>query len=82
MMMFFLAMVLYPEVQKKAQEELDSVVGNTRLPTFEDRPRLGYIERVIQETLRWRPVTALAVPHTCFKDDTYKGYRIPKGAIV
>ncbi|KDN35143.1 hypothetical protein RSAG8_11831, partial [Rhizoctonia solani AG-8 WAC10335] len=82
LMMFFLAMVLYPEVQKKAQKELDSVIGNARLPTFEDRADLGYIEKIIQELLRWHPVAALAVPHTCFEDDTYKGYHIPKGAIV
>ncbi|CAE6414843.1 unnamed protein product [Rhizoctonia solani] len=82
LLMFFLAMTMYPEVQKKAQQELDAVIGNGRLPTFEDRVRLDYIERIIQETLRWRPVTALAVPHTCYQEDTYKGYRIPKGAIV
>ncbi|CAE7210631.1 unnamed protein product [Rhizoctonia solani] len=82
LMMFFLAMLLYPEVQKKAQNELDSVIRNGRLPTFEDRAELGYIERIIQEILRWRPVTALAIPHTCFEDDTYKGYHIPKGTIL
>ncbi|CAE7177454.1 unnamed protein product [Rhizoctonia solani] len=82
LMMFLLAMVLYPDVQKKAQNELDYVIGNGRLPTFEDRDRLGYMERMIQEILRWHPVAPLAVPHTCFEDDTYKGYRVPKGAIV
>ncbi|CAE6481535.1 unnamed protein product [Rhizoctonia solani] len=68
LLMLFLAMVLYPEVQRKAQAEIDSVIGS--------------IERLIQETLRWAPVTPLAVPHTCFRDDTYKGYYIPKGTIV
>ncbi|CAE6511322.1 unnamed protein product [Rhizoctonia solani] len=82
LMMFFLAMVLYPEVQKKPQNELDSVIGHGRLPTFEDRDRLGYVERMIQEILRWHPIAPLAVPHTCFEEDTYKGYHIPKGAIV
>ncbi|CAE6414741.1 unnamed protein product [Rhizoctonia solani] len=82
LMMFFLAMVLYPEVQKKAQEELDSVIGSTRLPTIEDRPYLNYIEMVMQELFRWAPVTPIGVPHTCYQDDTYKGYHIPKGAIV
>ncbi|CAE7123543.1 unnamed protein product [Rhizoctonia solani] len=75
-------MVLHPEVQKKAQSELDSIIGNARLPTLEDHAKLGYIERVIQETLRWHPMAPLAIPHTCFRDDTYKGYHIPKGAIV
>ncbi|CUA71440.1 O-methylsterigmatocystin oxidoreductase [Rhizoctonia solani] len=82
LLMLFLAMVLYPEVQRKAQAEIDSVIGSGRLPTFEDQARLGYVERLIQETLRWAPVTPLAVPHTCFRDDTYKGYHIPKGTIV
>ncbi|CAE6485500.1 unnamed protein product, partial [Rhizoctonia solani] len=82
LMMFFYAMVLYPEIQRKAQAELDAVVGSDRLPSINDRARLGYIERIIQETLRWGPIAPLAIPHTCFQDDTYKGYYIPKGAIV
>ncbi|CAE7168317.1 unnamed protein product [Rhizoctonia solani] len=82
LMMFLLAMALHPEVQKKAQNELDSVIGDARLPTFEDQGKLGYTERMIQEIHRWHPITPLALPHTCFEDDTYKGYHIPKGAIV
>ncbi|KAH7342111.1 cytochrome P450 [Rhizoctonia solani] len=82
LMMCFLAMVLYPDVQKKAQQELDTVIGDNRLPSFKDQDQLGCIERIIQETLRWHPVSALGTPHTCQEDDTYKGYRIPKGAIV
>ncbi|QRW17612.1 cytochrome P450 family protein [Rhizoctonia solani] len=82
LMMFFLAMVLYPEAQKKAQDELDYVLGGTRLPSFDDRTRLGCVERIVQETLRWAPVAGLALPHTCYQDDTYKGYHIPKGAII
>jgi Cytochrome P450 len=45
-------MVLNPEVQLKAQNELDSIIGFDRLPTLEDRPSLPYIERVMQETFR------------------------------
>lgn len=82
LLIFFLAMVLHPEVQKQAQKELDSVVGATRLPSFQDRAQLGYIGRIIQETFRWYPTTPVAFPHTCFQDDTYQGYSIPKGAIV
>ncbi|CAE6492252.1 unnamed protein product [Rhizoctonia solani] len=82
LIMFFMAMVLYPDVQKRAQAEIDSVLGHSRLPKVEDRAQLGYVDRVVQETLRWGPVTPLAVPHTCFKDDTYKGYRIPQGSVV
>ena len=49
----FLALVIYPEVQKKAQAELDAVVGRDRLPTFDDRPRLPYIEAICREVARW-----------------------------
>jgi hypothetical protein len=45
-------MVLYPECQKKAQAEIDSVIGSSRLPTFEDRERLPYVECICRETLR------------------------------
>ena len=53
---FFVAMLLYSDVQKKAQDELDSVIGRDRLPTFEDRPRLPFIDAVCKETLRWSPI--------------------------
>ncbi|KAF8705166.1 cytochrome p450, partial [Rhizoctonia solani] len=82
LLMFFMAMVLYPSVQKKAHDEIDLVLGHSRLPKVEDQAQLNYIDRIVQETLRWAPVTPIAFPHTCFRDDVYKGYRIPKGAIV
>ena len=46
-------MALYPEVQKKAQAEIDAVVGQTRLPDFHDRPSLPYINAVVKELSRW-----------------------------
>jgi cytochrome P450 len=49
-------MLLSPDIQKKAQDELDSVIGRDRLPTFEDRPRLPYVDAVCKEVLRWHPV--------------------------
>jgi cytochrome P450 len=55
----FLALTLYPEVQKRAQAELDSVISRDRLPTFEDKPRLPYIEAMCKELLRWQMVTPL-----------------------
>lgn len=50
---FFLAMVLYPECQKRAQEEIDSVVGPARLPEFSDRESLLYVDCILQEILRF-----------------------------
>ncbi|KDQ52240.1 hypothetical protein JAAARDRAFT_40360 [Jaapia argillacea MUCL 33604] len=79
---FFLAMVLYPEVQKKAQAEIDRVVGNDRLPTYSDRENLPYVEAIISEVLRWKPVAPLGLPHRVMKDDVHAGYHIPKDSII
>ncbi|KAG1849795.1 cytochrome P450 [Suillus tomentosus] len=78
---FALAMVSYPDVQKRAQAEIDSVVGRDRLPTFEDRTSLPYVESVLRETLRWQPVIPI-VPRATSSDDVYDGYFIPKGTTV
>ncbi len=53
----FLALVLFPQVQRRAQAELDAVIGRDRLPTFDDRPRLPYIEALCKELVRWIMVT-------------------------
>lgn len=45
-------MVMYPTVQKAAQEEIDFVVGLDRLPTYKDRAKLPYITAVVKEALR------------------------------
>ena len=49
-------MALYPDVQKKAQAEIDALVGPNRLPDFEDRPSLPYINAVVKEVMRWHSV--------------------------
>ena len=59
MQTLFLAMGLYPEVQKKAQAEIDAVVGPDRLPEIEDRPSLPYINALIKELMRWNLVVPL-----------------------
>lgn len=61
---FFLAMTLYPEVQRKAQEEIDRVVGSDRLPAFADRKNLPYINALLAEVLRWIPIGPLGMTHT------------------
>lgn len=80
--MFLLAMVLHPEVQIKAQEEIDRVVGDSRLPDFSDREKLPYVEAVYLETLRWRPTVPLTLPHATSTSDVYNGYYISKGINV
>jgi len=77
-----MAMALYPSVQKRIQADIDSIVGKDRLPTYEDRTSLLHVEAVLRETLRWRPVLPLALPHTSVQDDIFKGFYIPKGALI
>jgi len=80
LMWWTLAMVAFPQVQLRAQAELDAVVGRTRLPTFADAPHLPYVRAIIKEVLRWRPSVPLGVPHKAIDDDWYEGMFIPKGA--
>lgn len=82
MMSFVLAMCLYPEWQTRLQHELDQVVGDERMPTFDDIPQLPIVRAVVKEGLRWRPVAGSGVPHTLIKDDVYQGYFFPAGTNV
>ncbi|KAJ7483464.1 cytochrome P450 [Mycena latifolia] len=79
---FFLAMLSNPEAQKKAQMEIDSVLGNGHLPDFDDQDSLPYVSAIVKEVLRWRSVTPIAIPHFLPTEDEYKGYRLPAGSIV
>lgn len=56
---FFLAMVLYPAVLERAQEEVDCVVGNDRLPSFSDREKMPYIDALVKETFRWEVIAPI-----------------------
>ncbi|KAF9022858.1 cytochrome P450 [Hymenopellis radicata] len=77
-----LALVHHPEIQAKAHAELDEIVGRKRLPDFDDQDDLKYIQAIVLESMRWRPVTPLAMPHASVSDDTYEGYFIPAGSVV
>jgi cytochrome P450 len=77
-----LALVHYPEWMRKLEEEIDSVVGNDRMPEFGDMSKLPTVRAVVKESLRWRPVTAGGVPHQLDQDDVYDGFFLPKGTNV
>ncbi|KAI0293120.1 cytochrome P450 [Russula brevipes] len=78
---WILAMITNPDIQLRAQDELDAIVGRSRTPTFADAPSLPYIQALVKEALRWRPATPLGVPHATTEDDWYEGMFIPKGTI-
>ncbi|TEB33315.1 cytochrome P450 [Coprinellus micaceus] len=79
---FFLAMVHHPEVQAKARSEIDRVVGFDRLPAFSDEEHLPYLRAVMKEVLRWRPVSAIGLPHMSSQEDVYDGYFIPENTLI
>jgi cytochrome P450 len=82
MMSFLLTMVLHPDAMVDLQTELDKVVGDDRLPVFDDILNLPITRATIKEVLRWRPVTAGGIPHLLTKDDIYEGFFIPAGTNI
>ncbi|KAJ6541415.1 cytochrome P450 [Mycena capillaripes] len=79
---YFLAAAKYPHIQEMAQAEMDEVVGQNRLPEFDDRASIPYIDALCKELYRWLPIVPLAAPHRAMKDDIYGDYFIPKDAFV
>ncbi|KAF8331354.1 cytochrome P450 [Cantharellus anzutake] len=85
---FLLSMMLFPAVQRTAQEELDSVLGTSsrdevlRLPTFDDQSRLPYLEALIKEVYRWHPATPMGPGHAPIQDDVFEGYFIPDDTFI
>jgi len=75
-------MVLFPDVQRRAQAEIDSVIGAGRLPVYADREQLPYVTAVVTELFRWHSVAPLGVPHAALEDTAVGEYAIPKGAII
>lgn len=77
-----MAMVNFPEVQKKIQEEIQRVVGKDRLPGLEDRNKMPYTMAVELELYRYFTPVGVAGPRNTTQDCTYNGYSIPKGTMV
>ncbi len=75
-------MVLNPDVQQKAQAELEAVVGPHRLPDHGDKPNLPYIDALIKEVMRWVPALPFSLPHATSEDTECDGYFIPAGTIL
>ncbi|XP_055758169.1 steroid 17-alpha-hydroxylase/17,20 lyase isoform X2 [Salvelinus fontinalis] len=69
-------------VQKRIQEELDSVVGVDRTPQLSDRGSLPYLEATIREVLRIRPVAPLLIPHVAQTDTSIGKFTVRKGARI
>ncbi|KAG1849245.1 cytochrome P450 [Suillus subluteus] len=77
-----MAATIHTDAQARVQEELDNVLGRTRLPTFDDQEILPQVTAFMLESMRWRPVSLGGVPHCATKDIIWNNYLIPAGAIV
>ncbi|KAH6893742.1 cytochrome P450 98A3 [Coprinopsis sp. MPI-PUGE-AT-0042] len=78
----FLALTMYPKIQRKAQQEIDEVIGREKLPTFEDLENLPYVKAVIKEVTRWHTAVPLAVPHLSREEEEFNRWRIPAKTVV
>ncbi|KAI0791947.1 cytochrome P450 [Abortiporus biennis] len=81
-LMFILAMVTNPQVMRKAQAQIDEVVGRDRTPCLKDKEELPYIRALLREVFRWRSGSPLGVPHYSTEDGEYDGRFIPKGTLI
>ncbi|KAJ7624549.1 cytochrome P450 [Roridomyces roridus] len=77
-----LCMIAYPDVQRRAQDEMDRVVGVDRIPTLAHLPHLCYIQALILETHRFRPTLPLLLPHATTATEKCGGYVVPSGSTV
>lgn len=75
-------MIVNPDAQRKAHEEIDRLTGGKRLPGAADRDSLIFVNAIVKETLRWGPVAPMSLPHTSTEDDVWEGHFIPKDAII
>lgn len=79
---FFLAMALNPDAMRKAQEELDQVVGSERLPDVSDQEDLPYTSAILKEVVRWGSPIPFGALKVAMVDDTYNDYFIPAGTAI
>ncbi|PHH82289.1 hypothetical protein CDD82_6469 [Ophiocordyceps australis] len=79
---FIHAMINFPEVQQKAQAEIDAIVGPERFPRLQDRDKMPYIEALVKEVYRWSPVAPMGIPHSLEQDVVFGDYLLPKGAHI
>ncbi|XP_059583879.1 cytochrome P450 2J2-like [Alligator mississippiensis] len=74
-----LYMALYPEIQERVQAEIDTVVGQSRLPAMDDRDNMPYTNAIVHEIQRISNIVPLNVPRRITRDTTLAGFHLPKG---
>ncbi|KAF7350490.1 Cytochrome P450 [Mycena venus] len=77
-----LILAVYPEHQERARREIEAVVGIARLPELADFKHMPFVEALIKEVIRIRPIFPIGVPHFTTEDILYKDYVVPKDTTI
>ncbi|KAK7681815.1 hypothetical protein QCA50_015162 [Cerrena zonata] len=79
---FVLCIASHPEVQRRAQMDIDRVIDSDRVPSIDDIDNLPYVQAIIKEVHRYQPPLPFAIPHETTADELIEGLLIPKGSIL
>ncbi|XP_069753816.1 vitamin D 25-hydroxylase isoform X4 [Narcine bancroftii] len=77
-----LFMALYPNIQEKVHQEIDTIVGKNQIPSLENKSQMPYTEAVLHEVLRYCNIAPLGIFRATTKNTVVRGYSIPKGTTV
>ncbi|XP_029301776.1 LOW QUALITY PROTEIN: cytochrome P450 2Y3 [Cottoperca gobio] len=75
-------LIKYPKIQEKMQQEIDTVIGQGRSPTMENRKSLPFTDAVIHEVQRFLDIVPFSLPHYALHDISFRGYTIPKDTVI
>ncbi|KAJ0413479.1 cytochrome P450 [Aspergillus carlsbadensis] len=77
-----LALARNPTIQERARQEIDPICGTDRSPTWTDFDTMPYVNCIVKEGMRFRPVISTGLPHRNAEEDEYEGMLIPKGSMI
>ncbi|XP_032137981.1 cytochrome P450 2E1 isoform X1 [Sapajus apella] len=77
-----LILMKYPEIEEKLHEEIDRVIGPSRVPAVKDRLEMPYMDAVVHEIQRFINLVPSNLPHEATRDTIFRGYLIPKGTVI